>query len=505
MGYPAYGGSGYVTQEQIEAQQRAIEEHKKQSHDDGLKGHEQEISNYEKLSDKFHLTTDFTAHDLESLKGMIEHANPDGADEIGRHWKHVHTKLVGEGGAGSAPSGDSAYGQLKKAVEEVLEHWEGESADKFRTKASKILQQIANGASHALNASEVMSRAAHDLRIQQKAMKEIEPASWWDCAWDSITDSGRDDKYTKEDIKSGKVPKDLIASANEGYIGAEKEQQLKAVAVMETLGRNYVDFGKRLKVPYADKDGDVPPSNPDTPMPTPIPTPSGSASVPSISRRSQTSAGVPGTSKVPPTIGPRDPGISGGQQLPGAQTRIDGLPSGISGGGADSISGGGSVRGGIGVGGAVSGAHTGTGGGLPGGGMLGGAVGARGSGSTGGVGGRAGIGGAGAMGRGGSAAGSRGAAAGGGGRGPLARAKGGVAGAPKGIGGGKPATPGGTGLGKGRNGQAGRSGGMLGGARGSSQRPDEEAHEQGNRPDYLIEDEETWTPDDDRIVPKTIE
>jgi hypothetical protein len=46
---------------------------------------------------------------------------------------------------------------------------------------------------------------------------------------------------------------------------------------------------------------------------------------------------------------------------------------------------------------------------------------------------------------------------------------------------------------------------LAGGARGTSQRPGEEERDQGHRPDYLVEDEETWTPEDGRSVPKTIE
>jgi hypothetical protein len=41
--------------------------------------------------------------------------------------------------------------------------------------------------------------------------------------------------------------------------------------------------------------------------------------------------------------------------------------------------------------------------------------------------------------------------------------------------------------------------------RGANQRPGEEENEEGTRPDYLVEDEETWTPEDYRSVPKNIE
>ena len=506
MGYPAHG---QMTQEQIEAQQRAIEQAKKESHDEGLEGHEKEISDYKKANGQFPLKTDFTSHDIDQLKGMIEHANPDGVDTVGRNWKRVHDKLVGAGGSGASPSGDSAYGQLKKAVDNVLEHWEGESADQFKTQASKILQQIANSATHAQNVHEVMTQAADDLRTQRDAISKIEKPGWLSKAWDAVTDSGRDDKYTQEDVKSGNIPKDLIAKANEGYIGAEKEEQLKAVAIMETLGRSYVGYGQRLKSgggPIDDEKG-IPPSDPTSPMPTPIPATSGSASTPSASASPKASTGLAGTAKVPETTGPRDPGISGGQQVPASQTKVDSLPSGFSGGGAGGVAGGGSASG-PGTGGGVSAAG---GASAAGGGMVGGAAAA--GGAARGAAGRAGIGGAGGMARGGGGAGGgaggRGAA-GAAGRGALARAKGGVAGAPKGISGGKPATPGGTGLGKGRGGASGATGrgpgGMLGGgARGTNQRPGDEERDQGSRPDYLVEDEETWTPEDNRSVPKTIE
>ncbi|MCH6162951.1 hypothetical protein [Streptomyces marispadix] len=505
MGYPAYGAP---TQEQIEAQRQAIEDAKRESHAEGLEGHEKEISDYQKVNQQFPLKTDFTAHDIDALKGMIEHANPDGVDGIGKNWKRVHDKLVGEGGGGS-PSGDSAYGQLKKAVDDVLEHWEGESANQFKTKAQKILQQIANSAAHAKVVSEAMTAASNDLRTQRDAISKIEKPSWFSKAWDCVTDSGRDDKYTEQDVKSGNIPKDLIAQANEGYIGAEKEEQLKAVAIMENLGRSYVGYSRRIETSIDDGDGGVPPSNPETPMPTPIPAASGSSATPSSSAAVRSASSAAATSAAPAQASvPRDPGISGGEQVPASATKVDSAPAGISGAGTSGAPSGGSVSGAGAAGGVSAGAGAGTTAGVAGGGLMGGAAGAA---AARGAAGRAGIGGAGAMGArgGGAAAGGRGAA-GAAGRGALAKAKGGVAGAPRGISGGKPATPGGTGLGKGRGGAAGAAGrggraGMLAGARGTNQRPDEEERNEGNRPDYLVEDEETWTPDDGRSVPKTIE
>ena len=46
---------------------------------------------------------------------------------------------------------------------------------------------------------------------------------------------------------------------------------------------------------------------------------------------------------------------------------------------------------------------------------------------------------------------------------------------------------------------------LAGGMRGGNQRPGGEGNEEETRPDYLVEDEETWTPDDGRSVPRNIE
>jgi hypothetical protein len=519
-------GSPRVTQAQVDAANRAREKRERDDHNEGMRDHASEAAAYQQLNREFPLTTDFGNIDIDTMKSMLDGVDPGGVEAVGHHWEKVHDHLVGPGGGGS---GDSAYGQLQKAVENVMEHWEGESANQFRRQADHILQQIHNTASHAKVVSTAVKQTGGDIRTQKAALDAIEKPSWFSSAWDSLTDSGRSDKYTQEEIENRTLPKDVLADIDEGYLSAGKESQLKAAAVMERLARSYVQTQAHLKsaAPYDDHKSSIPPASPSIPMPTPIPPFSGSSSTPSSSRPTTVPAHLAGIPKPGEVTGPRDIAVSGGKQIPISNTQIDGLQSGITGnpealpngklpGGSTGPGGpltkapmepggfpggfpGGKPGGGSGSrlpNGRLAGPHSGIGGGASEEGRAGG--------RSGGMRGMHGMGGGGGAGKGGGSAA--------GGRGPLARAKGGVAGAPKGITGGRgPATPGGTGLGKGRGGGASAAGGrgargmFAGGMRGTSQRPGEEENEEGTRPDYLVEDEETWTPEDGRSVPRNIE
>lgn len=510
-GYYASGGMSPEQREQM--RQEAMED----SHQEGVQENQAESAQYEQANQQFPLTTDFHAHGLDSLKSMLSGANPGGVQMIGENWKKVHNRLVGEDGSGT---GDCAHGMLKKAVDDVLEHWEGKSANQFQREANSILLQMRNTATHCNTVSQVMTQMSSNLSAQQPRLAALEQPGWFDSAWDRLTDSGRDDKYTQEDVQNKNLPKDVIADINEGYLSEGKEVQLQAVAVMETLARTYVGGSQRLKSSgyYDGSNNDIPPSNPTSPMPTPVPAFSGSTATPSASRRGNYTASSNVGSTTPNTTGPRDHGITGGKQVPYSKTQLDTVKPGLTGPLPNTPPGGGPPTTGPTTTG-PSGPHTTPN--LPGGGALrttpgGGAKstgprgGIRGAGPGTGAGKNTASGGFRGMAGGGAGGGGRGGIGKSGGRGPLARAKGGVAGAPRGIVGGRPATPGGTGLGKGRGGASGKGSGkgrgmLAGAARGSNQRPGEEENEQLARPDYLVEDEETWTPEDNRSTPGTIE
>lgn len=503
------------TPEQIKAQQEARQQRIKDKHDQKL---EETPNGGMGGPDRSKLDTPFMKMGIPELRSMILDADPNRIYEVSQHWKSVHNILSGgdgdgkSGGVDSVSAKDSVAGMMQSAVESVLEHWEGDAADAFRKKANEIMQNVRNGAAWANHYGETMHAVQNDLRNSMSKMREVEEPSGWDRAWDKLTDDDRSDEQLLADINKG-VSTDAARQANADSLSAGKEAQLKGVAIMEQLGANYKVYAKPPG--GIDDPEPFPAPNPNTPMPTPITMPSGGGSAPGAgaSKAKPWSAG-PTTSVKPAPAVPRDPGITGGSQLPTAKTNVDsispgltgtgpstgvGVPSGGGGGigtggtqspgivapgGTSGLAGGAAARGGIGAAGGR--------GGLPGGGAAAG----RGAGGRAGMGGMGGAG-AGAAGRGG---------AGSGGRGALARSRGGVVGAAKGVAG--KGAGGGAGLHGSRGGT--QRGGMAGGAGGvggrKGRRPEDE-NNTGDRPDYLVEDEETWISEEDRNrnVPRTIE
>ncbi|RPF36706.1 hypothetical protein [Streptomyces sp. TLI_185] len=511
-----YGGEYYVSPEQIKAQQEAEKQRIKDKHDKKL---ESTTDGGMGGPDRSKLDTHFMKMGIPELRSMILDADPNRIYEVSQHWKSVHNILSGgdgdgkTGGVDSVSAKDSVAGMMQTAVENVLEHWEGEAAEAFRKKANEIMGNIRNGAAWANHYGETMHAVQNDLRNSMSKMRDVNEPSGWDRAWDKLTDDNRSDEQLMADINKG-VSTDAARQANADSLSKGKEEQLKGVAIMEQLGVNYKVYAKPPGGIDDHKQDPFAPPNPQTPMPTPISMPSSGGSGPGSgsSTAKPWSAGPTSSIKPTPTV-PRDPGITGGSQLPTvptAKTNVDSIspgltsPSPSTGVGGPSVGGGG--LGSLGTGGAQS----------PGilaageGGLAAGAAGRGGIGATGGrsglagggaaagrgAGGRAGMGG---MGGGGAGAAGRGGASAGG-RGALARARGGVVGAAKGVGKG---TGGGAGLHGSRGGtQAGAAGGVGGKGRRS-----EKENNQGDRPDYLVEDEETWISDEDRNrnVPRTIE
>ncbi|MER5752767.1 hypothetical protein [Streptomyces sp. NPDC002088] len=509
-------GEYYQSPEQIKAMQDAQEQRIKDKHnekleslpDGGMGG-----------PDRSKLDTPFMKMGIPELRSMILDADPNRIYEVSQHWKSVHNVLSGgdgdgkTGGVDSVSAKDSVAGMMQSAVENVLEHWEGEAADAFRKKANEIMGHIRNGAAWANHYGETMHAVQNDLRNSMSKMRDVNEPSGWDRAWDKLTDDNRNDEQLLADINKG-VSTDAARQANADSLSKGKEEQLKGVAIMEQLGVNYKAYSGGTFRDDPNPNDPFSPPNPQTPMPTPISMPSSGSSGPG--RASSTtkpwSAGPTTSIKPSPTV-PRDPGITGGSQLPTvptAKTNVDSISPGLTGPGPGTGVGGPSVGGGVGslgTGGAqspgilaageagglgASAAGRGGIGAMGGRGGLagGGAAAGRGAGGRSGMGGMGG-GGAGAAGRGGASAGGRGA---------LARARGGVVGAAKGVGKG---AGGGAGL---HGSRGGTQAGAAGGAGGKGRRSEKE-NSQGDRPDYLVEDEETWISEEDRNrnVPRTIE
>ncbi|WP_406413627.1 hypothetical protein [Streptomyces sp. NBC_01614] len=455
--------------------------------------------------------TQFIEFSLKELKQMLDGTNPGAIEEVGRHWGKVDEILSGGEGGGIA-------GLLDKAVDNVLEHWEGEAAQSFAKKAREISQSIRNAAWHAdLNSSQ-MADAGSQLRRFKSQLDQIEEPSGWAKVGDALSDWQWDNgEAVAGDLQDRKLTAKEVAEINEGKIGASREAQLNGVAVMEDLAAQYIRVKGNLdrnRVITDDK-GNIKDPNRDVEYPPPVTPPTGGASRPGASGSAPKpwSAGPTGSVKPAPAV-PRDQGITGGTQLPTAKTKVDSITPGLTGPGPSTSTGVGGGGGGLGTGGAQgpgimapgggSGFGRGSAAGRGGIGAMGGRGGMTGGGAaTGrGAGGRAGMGG---MGGGGAGAAGRGGA-GAGGRGALAKARGGVVGAAKGIAG--KGAGGGAGLHGSRGGtQRGGMAGGMGGMGGRNGRRPEDENSRGDRPDYLVEDEETWISEEDRNrnVPRTIE
>ncbi|MFJ9589846.1 hypothetical protein [Streptomyces acidicola] len=507
-------GYGYQNPEYIKAQQEAREQRIQDKHDEKL----------ESLPDggmggpnRAEIDTEFMKMGIPKLRSMILDADPGRIYEVGQHWKSIHNILSGgdgdgkTGGVDQVSAKDSVAGMMFSAVENVLEHWEGEAAEAFRKKANEIMNSIRSAAAWANYYGETADGVQNDLRNSMSKMREVEEPSGWDSAWDKLTDDGRSDEQLLADINRG-VSTDAARQANADSLSKGKEKQLEGVAIMEQLAVNYKAYAKAAPVDENKTDPFAPP-NPSTPMPTPISMPPAGGTGPGGggSTAKPWSAGPTASVKPAPTV-PRDPGITGGSQLPTAKTKVDSISPGLTGtgpstgpatatGGGIGTGGGGSQGPGIAAPGGASGLAGGARGGIGAAGGRGGLAGG-GAAASRGAGGRAGMGG---MGGAGAGAAGRGGA-GTGGRGALARSRGGVVGAAKGV------TGQGTGSGAGLHGSRGgtQRGGMAGGAGGMggrNGRRSEEENSRGDRPDYLVEDEETWISEEDRNrnVPRTIE
>ncbi|WP_405724250.1 hypothetical protein OG607_18235 [Streptomyces sp. NBC_01537] len=460
------------------------------------------------------LKTDFAmGKDMDQMKAMVAHADPVTVSHVAEAWATVKDQLVGEGGA---------KGLLEAAVGHILQHWEGDSADGFAAQAKKISQKITDGAKYAEYTSTAMAHAASVLTHVQREVRDMhkpsESSSLLDHGKDLLTGGGRDDSGLKADLASGTSTQQALDN-NRGDLSKGKEAQLGMAVKMEELAVAYSAQTKAMgswtktKKPQShlgENDDDYPGDPGGTPPVAFVPVAVDSPSTGTSSRRV---TGRTGTSPSPKSdtslnslnkSGSREQGVSGGVAQQNSKPQV--------GTGLDSFSG--SQGGGSGTGGGTSGmgsAGRGSAGGSTSGGMSGstpgglGGVSSRSIASGGVTAGRTGVGGRGMPGSGSSAGGSGASKSGTGKGSSLARQRGGVVGESKG-GAGK-GSQGGSGLHKSRGGKdagkVGKGSSRLGG-RGANTEAEEEETRQSKRPDYLVEDEETWVPERD-VAPRVIE
>ncbi|MGD3107985.1 WXG100 family type VII secretion target [Streptomyces sp. YGL11-2] len=500
----------------------------------------------------------FTEKGLEDLKKMVAGSDPGEVSAVAESWKKVRVSLVG----------DSWNEGIKKhfddAVTKVLQTWHGHSADQFAAAAQKISDNFANLALYPHNTGEVLRQVSDNLRDVKKYVEAVKKPSKLESAEDwagdamssgagkgaaigSIAGPGgalvggiagsmfgddvRDDSQLKVDLQNSNMSIWDAMNKNAHSLSLGKKRQLEAAHYMEQLGTTYRVGAKALGGTRVD-DGDIKPPHDGSdggPGPMPMPNIGAFGPTPSGPKGGGPAANIPGMKgggfKTPqPMEPPRPNGIDGGiggmSKTPAPQIGT-GL-SGFTGGGGPAVGGGagaggigGGLGGGVGSGGLGSpgsvggGSGPGVGGaGMPG--MVGGAgAGARAGGAGAGAGakgGRAGMPGMGGAAGGAKGAGAKGAAGGKGGA--LARQKGGVVGGKGGKAG--AGGQGGSGLHRSRGGtQKGATGarrpaGMAGAHGAHGAKGKDKGNENGQRPDYLVEDEETWTPERN-VAPKVIE
>ncbi|MFJ9088369.1 WXG100 family type VII secretion target [Streptomyces sp. NPDC102384] len=451
-------------------------------------------------------TTDFKNHDMDQMKSMVQNANPEDVRRASDGWKGVHDQLV------------EVKAVYEAAVAEVLQDWEGSSADQFQARSKILAKKIQDTSSYATNVSLSMANAATALTEMRRDVMAMEKPSSGGSAVDWATDGGRDTKGLDRDIANPNVSAQQIVDSREGDMSEGREAQMKMAVKMESLGAAYNAQTKAMgtwpKPPRPGPgigDGDDFPGEPGGVTPVPIVAgdlsrPSASTGTGKVGRSSGSGSSISGVKS--PNVNTN--GISGGigSQKPTAGSQI-GAGNLSFGGGSGAGTGG--VGTGVGGGGGISGGVAGSGAGAGGAG-IGGGVGAgagAGAGLGAGAAGRTG----GAMGRGGLGAGGAGSGAAGKGAAKglkgnsLARTKGGEIGKSvikpgSGQQGGsalrqKPNTAtGGAGKNAGRNGAAGH-GAQTGNGKDKKRRD-------SSRPDYLVEDEQTWA-NDRTVNPKVVE
>ncbi|MGW7553698.1 hypothetical protein [Streptomyces rimosus] len=451
--------------------------------------------------------SDFHHHGIDALRAMIENASPEALETSGDHWRASADRLGGQDGHGGIRKA------FMDAVDHASAHWQGKAADAFRREAAEVLKKIDRTYGHARNVESMLigtrssgpeSGIAHNLRQAKKTMAGIKDPGKVESAFNS---SGDDSQFHK-DMANPKMDARMALEANRDKLSLSKERQVEAVIVMEELAKHYrSQQGKVMDIgeppapgrEWPTQPGNYPPAPPVTmpvvggtrPKPTSV-TPHGSKSgsgynglgggvniQPSHHEPVRTGLdGLQGGTVAP--VGPGITGGGGGVNPPGGSGGGTGN-SGPTGGfiaplpyGKTGVPGGGGARSG-----------PGGRGGVLGGSRSGGAAGGR-PGVPGGIGG-------GAV---GSGAGRGGAA----GRGGVqARKPGGVVGAPGAPGAG--AKQGGAGLHRSRGGT--QAMGAPGGAAANKRGKDKERTKK-ERPDYLVEDEETWTPQRN-VSPRVIE
>jgi hypothetical protein len=469
-------------------------------------------------------TTPFVDLSMDEMKAMIINAKPGDVHAVARGWTKVNNDLVGEDGRGGSRQ------DFLDAVHGVLEHWQGEAADRFKAQAEVIAKKMLDGSQYAQYTSLALTNAATALENIKPEVEAMQKPGVMSRAGHFIADGfSHDDSGYQADRRAGMSSQELL-DKHQDDLSAGKDAQLRMAVKMEELGAAYASQTRAMgswSVRPREETHDYP-GSPGGTVPVPIvaiPTETGPRLMGRTSTGSRASSGTARSAITAPPNAPNAPqhiahaGTGPSSDVPppsGIGTAVDSLATGSphgtgAGNGGGHVGIGGSRFGGASAGfgagsGSGGGGGFGAGDGFPGtfGGPAGGSArsGSARSGSSSGVGsaganGRSGMGGMG----GGSGARSGSGKQAVGGRGPLARTRGGV------IGEAEEAPSSGARAGSGLHGSRGGTteGRTAAGLSGSGQGRDSKKKDGKPIPDYLVEDEETWVPKRDDTTPRVIE
>lgn len=456
-----------------------------------------------------HSTPFASDKNMDEMQAMLQNARPDLVEGVADGWKGLSDALV------------TIQRDFDEEVSRIQAHWRGSAADNFTTKAKQVSKSLGDCATYASHTSTAMKNAGSALGPIKDEVLAMEKPSAVSSALNSLGDGfTRSDDGLDKDLSSGAGAQQALDN-NHDDLSAGREAQLKMAAKMETLGAAYNSQSKAMGSwstnPPRDDSEDWP-GDPGGIAPTPVATPtartpesprSGSSGT---VRPAQTGTAAPAKTVTPPS------GVTGGAHkqtvsTQGVGTAIDGITGdridtptvggGASAGGTSAGSGGTVGSSGL-IGGSAASGSKAVRGGIPGSGArVGGVTGgtadtARGGAAragAGGIGGAAGTGSAkGGAARAGSTASPRGGVVGGTPRAGTSTGRG---------------TAGGSGLhssrgATGRGAGAIRKGGVVGAPGARTGRPKDQEQRENERPDYLVEDEETWAPPRN-VAPRVIE
>ncbi|MFE6054640.1 hypothetical protein ACFQ6N_28125 [Kitasatospora sp. NPDC056446] len=466
--------------------------------------------------------TDFTKYSHAQLRTMAQALDPGAVMAAGDPWRNAADTLK------------QIRLTLTKASTEAATSWEGTTSDAFHTRMLTLAASINNAAAYANDAANTLHNVSEAMAKAKREMPE-EPGNW-----DKVKDTVGDGVSA------------VFGDGDDDHIPIADRKKAEAAAIMQTLAMHYRIATPTLKAPSLSEKGKV-----DKPVDSGSQDDPGSAAAMAAAVMSGTSLGAGGRSAGPTTgatqprsrssqpstvvgslpkrpAAPTESGIQGGvAQAPprpsnttgsGSDAGISGTPVSRPSGSVPSPPTSGTQTSGVGgvpATGPANGPIAGGGGqsaagpsgptaqnpsGLPGLGQGRAGVGGSGEAPVEGAGPRGGR--AGSTGGGGEAgpgigAGGRGVSGGREAGGSSARPGGSVRPAPSPEAGsrGKQAfTEGGSGLGgrnrlRGEPGAAGANGMAPGVPLSGAQGRRKDREKQGKRPDYLVEDEETWASD----------